>query len=109
MSFFVAIILFFWLFKVVLLPYCLFSSSFTSFLTNLFTLEADTLALVRLGLAKRANLGGCLTEDLLVAAGHGYDGVLTLLGYGLNLDFRSKLEENLVRIAKIHLHNIAIA
>jgi len=84
------------------------TSRLTGLSANLLAEEQDALALVRLWLTERANLGTHLAKELLVAGFKDYLRVLVSLGLCLNLDFRGKLEEDGVRVAECELQEVAL-
>ena len=78
----------------------LFICGLTGFLSYHLTDKADTLALIRFGLAVRADLVGHLTKELLVDALEGDDRVFTFFGDSLHRDFLRQLENEVVGVTE---------
>ena len=74
----------------------------------MFTYELDTLALVRLRLAQRAELRSDLAYELLVDALQRYDRVALFLRNGRSGHFGRKHQVCIVRIAEAHFQDIAL-
>ena len=83
-------------------------SRLTRLSANNFTLEQYTLALVRLRLAERTNLGTDETEQLLVASLESDDRILVSLTLSLHLNLRRKLDEDGVSVTESELDDVAL-